>query len=74
MCEFYKTMNRFFNEMFISISVISGLALIVGFIYFIYLILTGKNELASSEVTFGLLFVLFCLFSIGIGVNAVEEK
>lgn len=74
MCEFYKTMNRFFNEMFISISVISGLALIVGFIYFIYLILIGKNEITSSEVTYWLLFVIFCLLSIGIGVKAVEEK
>ncbi|WP_321313652.1 hypothetical protein [Halarcobacter sp.] len=72
-CKFYKTMNEYFKEFYILITVSSALALIIGFFYFLYIVAFENYVKSSSDVSFALIYLVFCLISIGVGVGIIDK-
>ena len=73
MCKFYKVMNSFFKEFFTMLTMIGVLALIFGFIYFLYTLITNEYEnLAGDSNMFVIEYLFLCISAIAFGIGAAD--
>jgi nitrate reductase gamma subunit len=67
-------MNKYFKEFFIFITIASVLALLFGLFYFLYIVTFENYVRSSSGVTFGLMYLIYLLLAIGVGISVIDSE
>lgn len=72
MCNFYKTMNKFFKEIFMLIFLGGILGITFGILYILYeFIFNGVTSI--GDVSFIVGYLLICITAIFVGSNVNDE-